>query len=664
MPPLTPSLTPRPQARTLVRDAMHRWRWGLGAALLASAVACGGGDDAPTPTLAQQAPMADIGIDAAVMPESAAADPRLAQIREVSLAKSAALVAPIVRLGPLALPKQAEQGGPLQIGAGRDLAPTAKAQDMAGLWHWSTNAAGRQVASASFESAGAQGIRLGLQVTQLPPRSLLRVSGSGGGPAIEIESAEVLRTIQRNLNAGVPEEEARRYWLPLVEGAQASLQIELAPDARPAWLKVAVPQLSHVWALPERADELRKIGEAGSCTVDAMCSDELSAEKRAVARMALVDGSGSSYLCTGTLLVNTRRDWTPYLLANYVCVAKQAEASTLQTYWFYHSSSCNSSVLNPGMRRLYGGAELLHTNWSTGVALLRLLERPPAGAVYAGWSTASTLEKDDPVIGLQHPRGDLLKQSWGTVTDFIDCGSFPCKPVAPKDSEFLEVSWGDGSRGIADYSWGSPLFFKARLVGVRGSTGATCEKPTEPDYYRRFGKAYVSDLHKWLSPSKDPDPSALAPRVPVFRFYNATSGAHFYTHSVPERDLVISELSHEFQYEGPVFAAYAEPGPGLNPVYRFYNPTTGAHFYTISTAERDYVINELKDFQYEGPYWYARVTAPSGSDAYPMYRFLHRTRYTHFYTIDKGEYDYVNDQLSAEYGYEKIGYYAWPLPKK
>ena len=41
------------------------------------------------------------------------------------------------------------------------------------------------------------------------------------------------------------------------------------------------------------------------------------------------------------------------------------------------------------------------------------------------------------------------------------------------------------------------------------------------------------------------------------------------------------------------------------PIYRFFNPTTGAHFYTPSEAERDNVEANLPEFQSEGVAYYA-----------------------------------------------------------
>lgn len=86
----------------------------------------------------------------------------------------------------------------------------------------------------------------------------------------------------------------------------------------------------------------------------------------------------------------------------------------------------------------------------------------------------------------------------------------------------------------------------------------------------------------------------------VHRFLNRRTGTHLYTADETERERVISRLSGDFAYEGPVFPAmYADEH--ATPLYRFYSPVTGAHFYTAETRERDRVISQLGHlYAYEG----------------------------------------------------------------
>ena len=57
--------------------------------------------------------------------------------------------------------------------------------------------------------------------------------------------------------------------------------------------------------------------------------------------------------------------------------------------------------------------------------------------------------------------------------------------------------------------------------------------------------------------------------------------------------------------EPGLFFAYETEVEGTIPIYRFYNSDTGAHFYTPSAVERDNVEQNLPDFQSEGIAYYA-----------------------------------------------------------
>ncbi len=72
----------------------------------------------------------------------------------------------------------------------------------------------------------------------------------------------------------------------------------------------------------------------------------------------------------------------------------------------------------------------------------------------------------------------------------------------------------------------------------------------------------------------------------TFRFYNPRTGAHFFTTSTSERDSVLRQSPH-FQYEGVAFYTSATQAPGLKPVHRFFGLDSGVHFYTISEAEKE-----------------------------------------------------------------------------
>lgn len=63
-----------------------------------------------------------------------------------------------------------------------------------------------------------------------------------------------------------------------------------------------------------------------------------------------------------------------------------------------------------------------------------------------------------------------------------------------------------------------------------------------------------------------------------------------------------------FTPEGEAFSAYASEVEGSIPIYRFFNISTGAHFYTPTASERDAVEDTLPDFISEGIAYYALPT--------------------------------------------------------
>ena len=92
---------------------------------------------------------------------------------------------------------------------------------------------------------------------------------------------------------------------------------------------------------------------------------------------------------------------------------------------------------------------------------------------------------------------------------------------------------------------------------------------------------------------------------PIFRFYNTRSGGHFFTSNPEEAEAVATTLFDTFNFEGTGFYADTAPRVGEVAAYRFYNNVAGGHFYTINETERDYVLSQLAHtYQYEGVGFY------------------------------------------------------------
>jgi predicted outer membrane repeat protein len=96
--------------------------------------------------------------------------------------------------------------------------------------------------------------------------------------------------------------------------------------------------------------------------------------------------------------------------------------------------------------------------------------------------------------------------------------------------------------------------------------------------------------------------------VPVYRFWSPKAQTHFYTIKESEKDKLIQTMSKVWTFEGVAFFAYApdtQPS-GCKPVYRFWNAGAGTHFYTMTESEKDKLVNTLSNiYTYEGIAFYA-----------------------------------------------------------
>lgn len=147
----------------------------------------------------------------------------------------------------------------------------------------------------------------------------------------------------------------------------------------------------------------------------------------------------------------------------------------------------------------------------------------------------------------------------------------------------------------------------------------------------------------------------------VYRFFDRTSGAHFYTQSRDERNQVIATMP-TLRYEGVGFGnptAILETAPVG--VWRFYRLDNGTHFYTASEAERDALIGGMGGtYRYEGMGFTAAATATATSPQ-AVYRFYDAARGVHFYTANEAEREYVGRNM-GNYAYEGVAFHTQAPP--
>lgn len=355
-----------------------------------------------------------------------------------------------------------------QIGIARMIGATSQAKGFQQVLSWSQLPNGNTTGTARFASSEAFGIRLGLHITSLPDSALVRVLSTSAETALEISGAFINQTIASNVAADGDSAKARTYWLPMTTGSSADLEIELPANVTSDSVSVAVPSLVHMLESAPMAEQ-KMASQKTACpglNPDPVCNATLPPAANAVSTYDFVDGG--SYVCTGTLLADKAASNAPYFLTANHCIPNQTVASTMVNYWFYRSSSCNSSTINPNWAYTQGGATMLWTRSEetitpanpvgTDTSFLRLNAAPPAGAMFAGWSSArQAISNAVPLTALHHPGGDFLRQSTGTISNmgvYLSNGSLisTADPTQP----MYQTSW---SAGITEGgSSGSGLF--------------------------------------------------------------------------------------------------------------------------------------------------------------------------------------------------------------
>lgn len=148
--------------------------------------------------------------------------------------------------------------------------------------------------------------------------------------------------------------------------------------------------------------------------------------------------------------------------------------------------------------------------------------------------------------------------------------------------------------------------------------------------------------------------------APLYRFYNSVTGAHFYTISDDQAQRVRDLYSPPFDDEGIGYYVYSEAASDRTAVYKFYNATTGAHLYVAGEEARDSVLDRFSDlFAIEPRTGEPAFYVNSEATGTPVYRFYNTSTGTHFYTASINQRNTVlTDPRFSAFEYEGIKYYA------
>jgi hypothetical protein len=380
--------------------------------------------------------------------------------------------------------------------------------------HW-IKIPGGYAAQFSITSPDAAALRVSMALAGVPANVQLVFFGADG-------PSRLLGPV----NVGDIADRTSPWWSPVTEGQTQTVELFSPGERDPGSLPLRAVAVSHLLTGPSSgfakvSSMCTDVGCAGACNVDLSCSSLESSPpfveaSNAVAKMVFNDG-GATFLCTGTLLNDTDASTQiPWFFGANHCFDNdsppfkttgemQAVASTLQTYWFFQSSSCNSGVVSSAYRQLFNGSTYIYNDPSLDVLFLRLNGTPPQGAFFSGWD-ANPLQPGNLVIDVHHPLGDLKKVSQGSVLGFTTPSA---SPGTFATNQFVGIHWSSGT--TEGGSSGSAILTLGQFGGqpqylVRGALWggfASCDNQSGTDIFSRLDRAYPA-LANYLSPRNAP----------------------------------------------------------------------------------------------------------------------------------------------------------------
>lgn len=396
-------------------------------------------------------------------------------------------------------------------------------------------------------------------------------------------------------------------WTPSVGGGTLWIEAELpagALGASAAYGFTVNDVLEIVGAAPRRLINVRQASTV-SCLVDEPCVapgtlGSIDSYRKAIASLEFVK-DGSSYLCTGGLLNNTKADGTPYLLTANHCLSTQAVASTLEAVWDYYDGTCLGNTPDRATLPSSQGATLLASSLQSDFTLVRLNSIPGPRSLL-GWNADPRAVTDGTsLFRLSHPvaNGILLPQFFSASTARYG-SALPC-PVDPAGRPMNDLTKFIHSLPTVGTplpgSSGAPLVLGSgqvvgQLLGACGSFAGVSDPCLAGTSINQIDGAFAATfpaVAAWL------DPAASSP-------FCIPSGTTLCLDDTPG--------DRRFKVEVSFQAVGASPAPGNAVPLASLGIANGGVFWFFNPGNPEMLVKVLNGCGLGGHYWvfYAAAT--------------------------------------------------------
>ncbi|WP_160711638.1 pre-peptidase C-terminal domain-containing protein [Chitinophaga solisilvae] len=395
-----------------------------------------------------------------------------------------------------------KQGLPLRIGM---IVPASYSLSNSGTWTTLRN--GDRIWRLNIQVDGALATSLYYDNFRLPAGSRLYVYNG--------DHSQVIGSYSDANNA-----ETGLFATEILKGSTTVLEY-YEPKAVKGQGRFTITGVNNIYSnkIPESKSSMDKtVGASGSCNVNVNCPEGANwqNQKRAVAKIIFKNGS-SSYLCTGSLVNNARKNCKPYFLTANHCGSNASAADFNQWifYFNYEAPGCTNPSGEPVSNTITGCVQRARSGDAGSVdgsdfQLLEFNQSVPSSynVYYAGWNANAAASPSG--VCIHHPAGDIKKISAYsaplTATNYGGGGSAPYthwKAIWVQTTTNWSVTEGGSS--------GSPLFNNnGQIVGQLSGGPSSCNATAANkfDYYGKMDRSWTSmgsDALHQLKPWLDPD---------------------------------------------------------------------------------------------------------------------------------------------------------------
>jgi hypothetical protein len=352
--------------------------------------------------------------------------------------------------------------------------------DLSSAGQWQTTQSGQRLFRFSLRSTGASGVRFHFENFHVGAGRVWIHDGSG-------DESEIFGPWTGN----GPWDNGE-FWSDYVLSENITLEFEPGPDFREGDpLPFEVREISHLAdvdsVLPRPMSDGPERFNAVACHLDASCYADWQQSARGIARM-LFEVEGGAATCTGTLLNTRTPSNIPWFLTADHCISNEAQARTLQAFWFYQTQLCNGQAPDSrSVPRTLGASYIAGIPFERGDATLLRLREIPNGVMFLGWSS-ETVALAGTATGVHHPGGSHRRISFGSLTQPV-----PYRGI--DTTAFIGINL-DGGGLTQPGSSGSALFARPGVIigqlshGPKMELNEYCGRLPFPISYGRFSLFY------------------------------------------------------------------------------------------------------------------------------------------------------------------------------